>query len=74
MNHWVKNGNNLETKILFYSNDIMIVYIYYISRSSSIRLLEKALGFFESFISYNDGYNQKYPEQKFHIFQFFKYN
>ena len=29
---------------------------------------------FEKFISFQGGFNEKYPEEKFHSFQFFKYH
>ena len=43
------------------------------SRSNSIRQLKKTLKFFEKFISYKGGFNEKYPNENYHSFQFFKY-
>ena len=57
-----------------YSNNIMIIYIDSISRVNALRKLKKTIKFFEKFISYKGGYNNKYPNEKFHSFQFFKYH
>ena len=56
-----------------YSNNILILFLDSVSRASSLRQLNKTLKFVENFISYEGGYNANYPEQKFHSFQFFKY-
>ena len=56
-----------------YSNNILILFLDSVSRASSLRQLNKTLKFFENFISYEGGFNENYPEQKFHSFQFFKY-
>ena len=57
-----------------YSNNIMIIYLDSVSRANSMRQLKKTVNFIEKFISYEGGYNNKYPEIKFHSFQFFKYH
>ena len=57
-----------------YSKNIILLYIDSISRAYSIRQLKKTLKFFERFISYKGGFNQKYPSEIFHSFQFFKYH
>ena len=57
-----------------YSNNILILFLDSVSRVSSLKQLNKTLNFFEQFISYKGGFNEKYPEEKFHSFQFFKYH
>ena len=39
-----------------------------------MRQLKKTLNFFERFMSYKGGFNEKYPSEIFHSFQFFKYH
>ena len=56
-----------------YSNNIIILYIDSVSRNNALRQLKKTLKFFENFMSNKGGYNPKYPSEKFHSFQFFKY-
>ena len=56
-----------------YSNNILILFLDSVGRAASLRQLNKTLSFFEKFISYEGGFNQNFPEQKFHSFQFFKY-
>ena len=69
-----KERKKLENKNNPYSNNIMIIYIDSVSRACSMRQLNKTLSFFENFISYEGGFNKKYPDEKFHSFQFFKYH
>ena len=57
-----------------YSNNILILFLDSVSRAGSMRQLNKTLKFVEKFISYEGGYNEKYPNEKFHSFQFFKYH
>ena len=64
----------LEKNTNPYSNNILIFYIDAVSRSYSLRKLKKTLQFIEKFMPYNGGYNDKYPNEKFHSFQFFKYH
>ena len=64
----------LENKNSPYSDNIMILFIDSVSRGNSIRQLSKTLNFFEKFMPYDGGYNPRYPEEKFHSFQFFKYH
>ena len=64
----------LEYKNIPYSNNILIIYIDSVSRPQSIRQLKKTLNFFEKFISYEGSYNENFPDEKFHSFQFFKYH
>ena len=68
------NRKKLENNSIPYSNNIIIIYIDSVSRSNSIRQLKKTLNFFEKFISYKGGFNQKYPKEIYHSFQFFKYH
>ena len=65
---------DLENKTHPYSQNILIIYLDSVSRPQSIRKLKKTLNFFEKFISFQGGFNEKYPEEKFHSFQFFKYH
>ena len=63
----------LESNSSPYSENVLIIYIDSVSRKSSMRYLKKTLNFFEKFISYEGGFNEKYPEENYHSFQFFKY-
>lgn len=69
-----KERKKLESKNNPYSNNIMIIYIDSVSRACSMRQLNKTLSFYEKFISYEGGFNEKYPDEKFHSFQYFKYH
>ena len=69
-----KERKKLENESNPYSSNILILFVDSISRASSSRQLNKTLQFFEKFISYEGGYNDNYPENKFHSFQFFKYH
>jgi hypothetical protein len=69
-----KERKKLENKNTPYSNNILIFFIDSVSRASSLRQLNKTLQFFEKFISYEGGFNENFPEEKFHSFQFFKYH
>jgi hypothetical protein len=55
-----------------YSNNILLLFFDSVSRVASLTQLNKTLKFVEKFMSYEGGYNDKYPEEKFHSFQFFK--
>ena len=57
-----------------YSNNILLLFFDSVSRVASLTQLNKTLKFVENFMSYEGGYNDKYPEEKFHSFQFFKYH
>ena len=57
-----------------YSNNILMIFLDSVSRVSSMKQLNKTLTFFEKFISYEGGFNENYPQEKFHSFQFFKYH
>ena len=57
-----------------YSNNILLLFFDSVSRVASLTQLNKTLKFVENFMSYEGGYNNKYPDEKFHSFQFFKYH
>lgn len=63
-----------EKKVIPYSNNIIIFFIDSVSRNNALRKLKKTMTFFEKFMSYNGGWNPKFPSVKYHSFQFFKYN
>ena len=63
-----------ENKSTPYSNNIIILYVDSVSRVNSLRQLKKTLKFFEQFMPYNGGFQEKNPSEKFHSFQFFKYH
>ena len=69
-----KERKNLEKNSSPYSENVMAIFIDSVSRANSIRQLNKTLSFVEKFISYEGGSNEKYPDEKFHSFQFFKYH
>ena len=62
-----KNSNPL-------SNNVLVIFIDSLSRKNSIRELKKTLEFFETFMAYEGGFNKKYPNERYHSFQFFKYH
>ena len=63
----------LENKSSPFSENILMLYVDSVSRPNSFRKLKKTLKFFEKFMSYEGGFNEKYPTEKYHSFQFFKY-
>ena len=69
-----KERKKLEQNTTPYSENILILYIDALSRANSIRNLKKTLKFFEKFMPYKGGHNEKYPNENFHSFQFFKYH
>ena len=69
-----KERKQLESKSNPYSNNILILFLDSVSRVSSLLQLKKTLSFFEKFSPYEGGFNEKYPDEKFHSFQFFKYH
>ena len=69
-----KERKKLETLNNPYSDNILIIFLDSVSRVSSLIQLKKTLKFFEKFSSYKGGFNENYPEEKFHSFQFFKYH
>ena len=68
-----KERKLLEINSSPYSNNILILYIDSVSRNNARRLLKRTMTFFEKFMNYNGDYNEKYPTENFHSFQFFKY-
>ena len=69
-----KERKNLEKFNKPYSNNIMILYLDSVSRSSSLRQLKKTLKFVDRFMPYKGNNNSKFPSENFHSFQFFKYH
>ena len=69
-----KERKLLETNSQPYSENILVIYIDSVSRAYSIRKLKKTLNFIEQFMSYKGGYNEKYPNENYHSFQFFTYH
>ena len=69
-----KERKKLENNTIPFSNNIMVILIDSVSRANSIRQLKKTMTFFDKFISYKGGFNEKYPTENFHSFQFFKYH
>ena len=63
----------LENKTLPYSENILILFIDSVSRVNSIRKFKKTLNFFEKFMSYEGGFNDKYITENYHSFQLFKF-
>ena len=69
-----KERKKLENLNNPYSNNILVLFFDSVSRVASLKQLNKTLKFVENFMSYEGGYNYKYPDEKFHSFQFFKYH
>ena len=63
-----------EYKYTPYSKNIILLFIDSVSRANSMRQLKKTLKFFEKFMFYKGAFNEKYPSEIFHSFQFFKYH
>ena len=57
-----------------YSDNVMILYIDSVSRANSLRQLKGTMNFFKKFINYKGKFNEKFPSNNFHSFQFFKYH
>ena len=56
-----------------FSNNILILYLDSLSRANALRQLKKTTAFFERFMPYKGSFHDKYPNENFHSFQFFKY-
>ena len=69
-----KKRKSLEKNYEPLSNNILIIFIDSVSRQNAIRELKKTLEFFETFMPYKGQLNIKYPKEKYHSFQFFKYH
>ena len=67
-----KERKKYEVNSTPYSDNILVLFMDSVSRVNAMRKLKKTLNFFEQFISYKGGHNQKYPKENFHSFQFFK--
>ena len=65
---------NKEQNTMPYSENILSLYIDSVSRANSLRQLKKTTKFIENFMSYKGNNNKEDQSQKFHSFQFFKYN
>ena len=63
----------LEKKCEPFSNNILILYLDSLSRVNALRQLKKTTKFFERFMQYKGAFHDKYPNENFHSFQFFKY-
>ena len=57
-----------------YSKNIIILYFDSVSRRNALTQLKKTVKFFEKFMPYKGAFNQKYPTENYHSFQFFKYH
>ena len=64
----------LESNSEPYSKNVLLLFIDSVSRANALRKLKKTMKFFEKFMSYKGGFNEKYPSEIFHSFQFFKYH
>ena len=69
-----KERKILEKNVHPYSDNILVIYIDSVSRAYSMRKLKKTLHFIEQFMPFKGGYNEKYPSEIYHSFQFFKYH
>ena len=69
-----KERKKLEKNSNPYANNIMILYIDSVSRACAMRQLKKTMSFFEKFMPYQGSHHEKYPNENFHSFQFFKYH
>ena len=61
-----KNSNPL-------ANNVLILYVDSVSRVNGLRQLKKTTKFFEKFMLYKGYSSEKYPNENYHSFQFFKY-
>ena len=68
-----ENRKKLEKSTKPLANNLFILYLDSVSRASSIRQLKKTLKFFERFMLFKGNRNEKFPNENFHSFQFFKY-
>ena len=69
-----KDRKKLENINNPYSNNILMIYLDSVSRVNSLTHLKKTLSFFEKFMPFEGSFNENYPDEKFHSFQFFKYH
>ena len=54
--------------------NVLIIYLDSVSRQNAIRELKKTLKFFEKFMPFQGGFNDKYPNENYHSFEFFKFH
>ena len=64
----------LETNSEPLSNNVLVIYVDSVSRQNANRELKNTLKFFEKFMPYSGGFNEKYPNEIYHSFEFFKYH
>ena len=64
----------LESNVIPYAKNLIMLYIDSVSRANSMRQLKKTLKFIEQFMPYKGKYNQNFKTEKFHSFQFLKYH
>ena len=64
----------LENNTKPLSNKVLIIYVDSVSRQNANRELKNTLKFFEKFMPYSGGFNEKYPNDRYHSFEFFKYH
>ena len=69
-----KERKKLEKNVVPYSNNIMILYFDSVSRPNALRQLKKTMSFIEKFMTYKGAYHEKFPNENYHSFQFFKYH
>ena len=53
---------------------IQILYFDSVSRPNALRQLKKTMSFIEKFMAYKGAYHEKFPNENYHSFQFFKYH
>ena len=56
------------------SSNVLIIYLDSVSRQNAIRELKKTLKFFEKFMPFQGRFNDKYPNENYHSFEFFKFH
>ena len=64
----------LESNVIPYAKNLIMLYIDSVSRANSMRQLKKTLKFIEQFMPYKGKYNQNFKSEQFHSFQFLKYH
>ena len=69
-----KKKKHLEKNSEPISNNVLIIYLDSVSRQNAIRELKKTLKFFEKFMPFQGGFNDKYPNENYHSFEFFKFH
>ena len=57
-----------------YLDNLIILYIDSVSRNNAIRQLKNTTKFFKKFLPFHGAFNEKYLNENFHSFEFFKYH